>query len=96
LVRHNFGSAQKKAAARALAGRRLQKTATLAVDAALPALLAALSGLVLATLLLLTGLILPALLRLTGFVLATLLRVALLLVALRVVLFVRHRDVLRM
>jgi hypothetical protein len=43
----------------------------------------------LATLLLLTGLVLPALLLLTGFVLAALLRV------LRVVLFVRHRDVLR-
>jgi hypothetical protein len=43
----------------------------------------------LAALLLLTGLILPTLLLLTGLALAALLRV------LRVVLFVRHRNILR-
>ena len=66
----------------------LQKR-TLAVEAALTALLA---GLVLATLLL-TGLVLPALLLLTRLVLAALLRIVLLM--LRIVLFVGHRDVLR-
>jgi O-antigen ligase len=72
------------------------KTRTLAVSAALlaTALLAALAGLVLAALL--TGLILPTLLRLARLVLAALLRIALiLLITLRIVLFVRHRDVLQ-
>ena len=77
-----------------MTGRRLQKLETLAVEAALAALLTTLSRLVLATLLLLAGLILAALL--TGLVLPALLWVVLLLlVALRIVLFVRHRDMLR-
>ncbi|HXW40350.1 MAG TPA: hypothetical protein VEK75_04055 [Xanthobacteraceae bacterium] len=57
-------------------------------------MLTALTGLVLAALLL-AGLVLPALLLLAGPALAALLRVALaLLVAPRIILLVRHRDVL--
>jgi hypothetical protein len=83
-----MGALHKKDGSPPVAGRRLCRIRNLAVEPALAALLAALTGL-LAALLLLTGLILPALLLLTGLVLAALLRV------LRVVLFVRHRDVLR-
>jgi hypothetical protein len=81
----------KKAAARDDPGCRRREGRPLAVHTALAAaLLAALAGLALAALLL-TGLVLTALLLLAGLVLAALLRVALiLLVALRIVLFVRH------
>src|SRR6185437_8326556 len=66
-----------------------------AVLAALSALLATLSGLVLATLMLRTGLPLSALLLLAGLALPTLLRITLLLLLLaRILLFVRHVDVL--
>jgi hypothetical protein len=65
-----------------------------AVLAALSALLATLSGLVLATLMLRTGLPLSALLLLAGLALPTLLRITLLLLLARILLFVRHVDVL--
>jgi hypothetical protein len=58
------------------------------------AALSALSGLLLATLMLFTGLALAALLTLAGLALPTLLRIALLLLVARVLLFVRHVDVL--
>jgi hypothetical protein len=68
-------------------------TALPAMLAALSAL-AALSGLLLTALVLLTGLSLPALLLLTGLALPTLLRITLLLLVARVLLLVRHIDVL--
>jgi hypothetical protein len=83
----------KKGGSPLLHGLPPSDIAMLAVEAAL---LATLARLVLAALLLaalLTGLILSALLLLAGLVLPALLRI--LLVALRIVLFVRHRDVLR-
>src|SRR5215469_6455026 len=61
----------------------------------LSALLAALAGLLLTTLMLLTGLALSALLLLAGLALPALLRIALLVLRVaRVLLFVRHFDVL--
>ena len=68
----------------------------LAVHAAVLAALStlsALSGFLLAALMLLTGLSLSALLLLAGLALPTLLRITLLLLA-RILLFVRHVDVL--
>jgi hypothetical protein len=65
-----------------------------AVLAALSTLLAALSGLLLAALMLLTGLLLAALLLLAGLALPTLLRIALLLLLTRILLLIRHVDVL--
>jgi hypothetical protein len=68
----------------------------LAVHAAVLATLSplsALSGFLLAALMLLTGLSLSALLLLAGLALPTLLRITLLLLA-RILLFVRHVDVL--
>jgi hypothetical protein len=65
-----------------------------AVLTALSALLAALSGLLLAALMLLTGLSLPALLLLAGLALPTLLGIALLLLLARILLLIRHVDVL--
>jgi hypothetical protein len=56
--------------------------------------LAALSGLLLAALMLLTGLSLSALLLLARLVLAALLGVALLLLPARILLLIRHWDVL--
>jgi hypothetical protein len=64
------------------------------VLAALSALLAALSRLLLAALMLLTGLPVSALLLLAGLALPTLLRITLLLLLARILLFVRHVDVL--
>jgi hypothetical protein len=64
------------------------------VLAALSAVLAALSGLLLAALMLLTGLALSALLLLAGLALPTLLWIALLLLLARILLLVRHVDVL--
>jgi hypothetical protein len=58
------------------------------------AALATLTGLVLTALMLLTGLALAALLLLAGFGLAALLRIILLLLLARILLFVRHWDVL--
>jgi 4-hydroxybenzoate polyprenyltransferase len=58
------------------------------------AALSTLTGLVLTALMLLTGLALAALLLLAGFVLAALLRILLLLLLARILLFVRHWDVL--
>jgi hypothetical protein len=66
-----------------------------AVLAALAALLAALARLLLAALVLLTGLVLSALLLLAGLTLAALLGVSLLLLVARIVLLIRHVDVLR-
>jgi hypothetical protein len=67
----------------------------LAVHAAVLAALSALSGFLLAALMLLTGLSLSALLLLAGLALPTLLRITLLLLLLaRILLFVRHVDVL--
>jgi hypothetical protein len=66
-----------------------------AVLTTLSALLAALAGLLLTTLMLLTGLALSALLLLAGLALPALLRIALLVLRVaRVLLFVRHFDVL--
>jgi hypothetical protein len=68
----------------------------LAVHAAVLATLSALSGFLLAALMLLTGLSLSALLLLAGLALPTLLRITLLLLLLaRILLFVRHVDVLQ-
>jgi hypothetical protein len=70
------------------------RTLAVLLAAALAALLAALAGLVLTTLLL-TGLVLAALL-LAGLTrLARLVLAGVVLLMLRIVLFVRHRDVLR-
>ena len=69
----------------------------LAVHAAVLAALStlsALSGFLLAALMLLTGLSLSALLLLAGLALPTLLRITLLLLLARILLFVRHVDVL--
>jgi len=63
--------------------------------AALSAMLAALAGLLLAALVLLTGLVLSALLLLAGLALAALLGVSLLLLVARIMLLIRHVDVLR-
>ena len=66
-----------------------------AMLAALSTMLAALAGLLLTTLMLLTGLALPALLLLARLALSALLRIALLVLRVaRVLLFVRHFDVL--
>jgi hypothetical protein len=66
-----------------------------ALLAALSAMLATLAGLLLPTLMLLTGLALSALLLLAGLALPALLRIALLVLRVaRVLLFVRHFDVL--
>jgi hypothetical protein len=70
-------------------------TAVLTTLSALSAMLAALAGLLLTTLMLLTGLALSALLLLAGLALPALLRIALLVLRVaRVLLFVRHFDVL--
>jgi len=66
----------------------------LAVHAAVLATLPALSGLLLAALMLLTGLALSALLLLAGLALPTLLGITLLLLVARILLLVRHVDVL--
>ena len=66
----------------------------LAVHAAVLATLSALSGFLLAALMLLTGLSLSALLLLAGLALPTLLQITLLLLLARILLFVRHVDVL--
>ena len=68
---------------------------TLSALSALSAMLATLAGLLLTTLMLLTGLALSALLLLAGLTLPALLRIALLVLRVaRVLLFVRHFDVL--
>ena len=67
-----------------------------AVLATLPAVLAALSGLLLAALMLFTGLALSGLLLLAGLALPTLLRINLLLLVARILLLVRHVDVLHL
>jgi hypothetical protein len=66
-----------------------------AMLAALSAMLAALAGLLLAALVLLTGLVLSALLLLAGLALPALLGVSLLLLVARIMLLIRHVDVLR-
>jgi hypothetical protein len=66
----------------------------LAALSAVLATLSALSGLLLAALMLLTGLPMSALLLLAGLALPTLLRIALLLLLARILLLVRHVDVL--
>jgi hypothetical protein len=66
----------------------------LAVHAAVLSALSALSGFLLAALMLLTGLSLSALLLLAGLTLPTLLRITLLLLLARILLFVRHIDML--
>jgi len=81
-----------------MGGLPLSSNPTLAVHAAMLATLTALAtlaGLVLTTLMLLTGLSLSALLLLAGLTLTALLRVVLLLLRVaRILLFVRHWDVL--
>ncbi|MGA8654203.1 MAG: hypothetical protein WB677_26895, partial [Xanthobacteraceae bacterium] len=81
-----------------MGGLPLSSNPTLAVHAAMLATLTALAtlaGLVLTTLMLLTGLSLSALLLLAGLTLTALLRVILLLLRVaRILLFVRHWDVL--
>jgi hypothetical protein len=66
------------------------------VLATLPDVLAALSGLLLAALMLFTGLALSALLLLAGLALPTLLGITLLLLVARILLLVRHVDVLHL
>ena len=61
--------------------------------ATLPAMLAALSGLLLAALMLFTGLALSALLLLAGLALPTLLGITLVLLVARILVLVRHVDV---
>jgi len=84
----------KKTAARLGAGCRVAARALTVVPALARLVLAGLllAGFVLATLLRLAGLSLPALLRLAGLVLPRLRIVLLLLVALRMVLFIRHET----
>jgi hypothetical protein len=88
----------KTKAARRSGGLPLFLTPILAVHAAvlaaLSALLATLAGLLLAALVLFTGLALSALLLLAGFALPALLGVSLLLLVARILLLIRHVDVL--
>jgi hypothetical protein len=83
-----------KTAAHRDGGLPLSCETDLAVHAAVLATLSALSRLLLAALMLLTGLSLSALLLLAGLALAALLGIALLLLVARILLFVRHVDVL--